>query len=320
MLKYILKRTFRSFVTLFIIITIVFSLLRLMPIEGYFNNFDKLTPTQIRVGLENLGLNRPLPVQLFNFYKQLLKGDLGLSYKYRVRYPIADIIGPKMGLSLRMGLMATAIEFIIGFPLGIMMAHSAKKKNHLFDRFGMLFVVLMQAVPGSIYHLLIQIYGTGALREIINLPTLFQAENYATWILPVISLSLYGTANYAMWLRRFMVDESNKDYVQLALAKGVPPGTVARRHIFRNAIVPLIQYIPGSILFTLMGSLYVESLYSIPGMGGLLVDVIKRQDNTMVQALVLIYAGLSIFGLLLGDILMALVDPRITLSAKKGSR
>mgnify|MGYP000741980073 FL=1 len=123
-----------------------------------------------------------------------------------------------------------------------------------------------------------------------------------------------------MWLRRYMVDESNKDYIRLARAKGVPAARISRSHVFRNAIVPLVQYIPNSILFTLMGSLYVESLYSIPGMGGLLVQVIKLQDNTMVQALVLIYASVSVLGLLFGDLLMALVDPRISFTAKEGAR
>ena len=123
-----------------------------------------------------------------------------------------------------------------------------------------------------------------------------------------------------MWLRRYMVDESNKDYIRLARAKGVPAGKISRSHVFRSAIVPLVQYIPQSILFTLMGSLYVESLYSIPGMGGLLIQVIKLQDNTMVQALVLIFAALGIVGLFLGDLLMVLVDPRISLNRGEGSR
>ena len=100
----------------------------------------------------------------------------------------------------------------------------------------------------------------------------------------------------------------------------LPGSTISRRHVFRNAMVPLIQYIPNSILFTLMGSLYVESLYSVPGMGGLLVTAIKRQDNTLVQALVLIYAILSILGLLFGDLLMGIVDPRISFAKKEGSR
>ena len=91
-------------------------------------------------------------------------------------------------------------------------------------------------------------------------------------------------------------------------------------HVFRNAFVPLVQYLPTSFLITLMGSIYVESLYSVPGMGGLLVDVIQRQDNTVVQALVLIYAAISILGLLIGDILMAVVDPRISLNEKRRAR
>jgi ABC-type antimicrobial peptide transport system permease subunit len=97
-------------------------------------------------------------------------------------------------------------------------------------------------------------------------------------------------------------------------------GKTMFRHVFRNAFVPLVQYIPNSILFTVMGSIYVESLYSVPGMGGLLVNVIQRQDNTMVQALVLIYSAVSIAGLLIGDILMAVVDPRISLAKKEGAR
>ena len=95
---------------------------------------------------------------------------------------------------------------------------------------------------------------------------------------------------------------------------------IALRHIFRNAMVPLVQYIPSAFLNTVVGSIYIESLYSIPGMGGLLVTAIKRQDNTLVQALVLIYAVISILGLLFGDILMGIVDPRISFAKKEGSR
>jgi oligopeptide transport system permease protein len=123
-----------------------------------------------------------------------------------------------------------------------------------------------------------------------------------------------------MWLRRYMVDETNKDYIKLARAKGVPNATIWFKHVFRNSIVPMIQTIPGSLLMTISGSIYTESLYSIPGMGGLLVDVIKRQDNNMVQVLVLIFACLGIVGLLLGDIAMTLCDPRISFTKKGGAR
>lgn len=118
MTKYILKRLLRSLLTLFIIMTIVFSLLRLMPIEGYFNNFDKLTETQIQVKLNQLGLNDPLPVQLLHFYGDVLHGDLGTSNKYREGASNLQIILEKIPISLTLGLVALAIALAVGLPLG----------------------------------------------------------------------------------------------------------------------------------------------------------------------------------------------------------
>ncbi|MDD4850944.1 MAG: ABC transporter permease [Gemmiger sp.] len=316
MTKYIIKRILHALITLGIVIAIVFVLLRQMPVEGYFNNFDKYTPAQISVGLQKLGLNDPIPVQIGHYFKQLLQGDLGTSNKYREGYPIAKIIAKKAPISIELGLISLVVALGVGLPMGIMMARSTRTKYKLWDKFGTVFIVVVQAVPSAVYHLLIQLYGS----ELLGVSMLFDMDKKITWILPIFSLAIGNIAYYAMWLRRYMVDESNKDYIRLARAKGVPAGKISRVHIFRNAIVPLVQYLPNSILFTLMGSLYVESLYSIPGMGGLLVQVIKLQDNTMVQALVLVYAGISVLGLLFGDLLMALVDPRISFTKKEGAR
>ena len=322
MAKYITKRVLRSLITMFIIITILFALLRMMPIEGYFENFDKMSSTQIQVKLNALGLNDPLPKQLFNFYKQLLHGDLGESNVYRKGVAITEIIAEKIPISMKMGLIAMIISLALGLPLGILMARSTRTRFKIGDKLGTVFIVLIEAMPSAVYHILIQFAGSQTFigKTILGLPMLFDAANPKSYILPLISLSIGNVAYYAMRLRRYMVDEANKDYIRLARAKGVPNGKISRRHVFRNAFVPLVQYIPNSILFTLMGSLYVESLYSIPGMGGLLVTAIKRQDNTLVQALVLIYAVISILGLLFGDILMGIVDPRISFAKKEGSR
>ncbi len=322
MAKYITKRVLRSLITMFIIITILFALLRMMPIEGYFENFDKMSSTQIQVKLNALGLNDPLPKQLFNFYKQLLHVDLGESNVYRKGVAITEIIADKIPISMKMGLIAMVISLALGLPLGILMARSTRTRFKIGDKLGTVFIVLIEAMPSAVYHILIQFAGSQTFigKTILGLPMLFDAANPKSYILPLISLSIGNVAYYAMWLRRYMVDEANKDYIRLARAKGVPGGKISRRHVFRNAFVPLVQYIPNSILFTLMGSLYVESLYSIPGMGGLLVTAIKRQDNTLVQALVLIYAVISILGLLFGDILMGIVDPRISFAKKEGSR
>ena len=316
MAKYMLKRILHAAVTLCVVICIVFALLRQMPIEGYFNNFDKMTEASIQVSLQKMGLKDPLPVQILHYFGQILQGDLGVSNRYRQGYPIVKIIAQKAPISIKLGLISLAVSLAVGLPLGILMARSTRTRWKLWDKFGTVFIVIVQAVPSAVYHLLIQLYGS----EILGVSMLFNDRNPMTWVLPVFSLSIGNIAYYAMWLRRYMVDESNKDYIRLARAKGVPAGKISRSHVFRNAIVPLVQYIPQSILFTLMGSLYVESLYSIPGMGGLLIQVIKLQDNTMVQALVLIYAAVSVLGLLFGDLMMALVDPRISFTGKEGAR
>ena len=313
MIKYLCKRIARSLLTLVIILTVVFCLLRLMPIEGYFQNFDKLTETQIQVGLQEMGLTDPLPVQIVRFSGQLLQGDLGVSRVYRANVPVMDILADKIPLSIRLGSMSLLLALIVGLPMGGLMA---RFKGKFFDKFGTLFIVFIQAVPAAVYYLFIQMFGT----ELLGIKMTFDAEDWRSWILPVLSMSLGNIAYYGMWMRRYMVDESTKDYVRLAKAKGAGGSRITFRHIMRNAIVPLAQYIPTSFLNTVIGSIYIESLYSIPGMGGLLVDVIKRSDNTMVQAIVLLYATVGIIGLILGDILMVILDPRISLGKKAGGR
>lgn len=313
MTSYIIKRVIRSFVTLFLVCTIVFSLLRLMPIEGYFNNYDKMTEEQIQHQLEIKGLKDPLPEQLVRFYDSLLHGDLGNSSKYRPGVAITTILKDKVPISMMLGSISLLVSLLLGLPLGRLMT---RYKGRIPDHLGTAFIVVVQAVPAVVYYLFIQMYGT----SIAGLPLLFSRGNWMTYILPIFSLSLGNIAYYGMWLRRYMIDESNKDYVKLAVAKGVNSKELMRKQIFRNAFVPLVQYIPTSFVLTVVGSIYVESLYSIPGMGGLLVKCIQTQDNTLVQALVLIYSALSIVGLILGDIMMTFVDPRISFAKKGGAR
>lgn len=313
MVKYLIKRFSRSLVTLLIIISVVFILLRFMPIEGYFQNFEKLTNAQIQSGIKNMGLDKPVLIQLKDFYVRLFQGDLGVSRIYRANVPITDILATKIPLSLLLGGSSLILSLLLGIPLGTVMARS---KGKFWDKFGTAFIVFIQAVPAAVYYLFIQVFGS----QWFGVSMLFDKENLVTWILPIISMSLGNIAYYGMWLRRYMVDESNKDYVKLAKAKGVSNKNIMMRHVFRNAFVPMIQYIPSSFLNTIIGSIYVESLYSVPGMGGLLVDVVKRQDNTMVQAIVIVFACVGIIGLILGDFLMTIIDPRISFNKKGGAR
>ena len=154
MLKYSLKRLGQSLISLFIITTIVFSLLRLMPIEGYFQNFDKLDDVQIEATLTTMGLRDPLLVQLKNFYVNLFQGDLGVSNIYRPHVPVLDIIAEKAPLSAAMGLGSMAIALALGLPLGIAMAKSKSRLgtgrrflDKFWDKFGTAFIVFITAVP-----------------------------------------------------------------------------------------------------------------------------------------------------------------------------
>ena len=314
LLKYSLKRLGKSVITLFIVVSIVFLFMRLMPEEGYFGQgYEKLELVQREAILTNLGLNDPWYIQLEHFYKGLAKGDLGTSITYRPQVAVSEIISSKILYSLYFGLGALVISLIAGISSGILMARS---KNKFWDKLGNGYIVFINAVPAAVYYLFVQLYAT----DIFNLPILFNKSDPLSFILPVLSMSLGPTAGYAMWMRRYMVDELNKDYIKLARAKGLSNKAIMKKHVLRNAFVPMAQYLPASILYTIVGSIYIESLYSIPGMGGLLVDTIQRQDNPVVQALVLIYASVGIIGLFLGDMLMAGFDPRINLEKQGGTR
>jgi ABC-type dipeptide/oligopeptide/nickel transport system permease component len=223
------------------------------------------------------------------------------------------VLAPKIPVSARLGSMAILLALILGLPMGTLMA---RYKGRFFDHMGTAFIVFIEAVPAAVYYLFLQLFGT----ELLGIRLLFEPDKWTSWILPVFSMALGNIAYYAMWLRRFMVDQSTRDYVELAKIKGVSGNRIMFRHIFRNAFVPMIQYLPTTFLNTVIGSIYIESLYSIPGMGGLLVDVIKKQDNTMVQGIVLLFATVGVIGLIIGDILMVVLDPRITFGAKRGNR
>jgi oligopeptide transport system permease protein len=309
MIKYIVKRSLQSLVTVMIVITAVFLLLRLMPTSGYFTREDYINMTEEmrNAYLGTLGLTDPPHVQLFSFFSDVLQGDLGRSITVYPKLPITTILAEKIPYSLWFGLSSMLISVVLGFGLGILMA---RFKDKWPDRLGTGYVVAVRAIPSLIYLFLIQIWVTG----LFGWPMVFYDSRPITWILPTVSLSLTGIAWYGIWLRRFMVDEENKDYIKFARAKGLSQKYISRHHVLRNAVVPLVQYLPVQLLLTIAGSLIIESIYSIPGMGGLLVYAIRQQDNNLVQVLVMIYAVLGVAGVFIGDLLMVFVDPRIKLT------
>ena len=245
MARYVLKRCLQSLVTLFIVVSVVFLLMRLLPLEGYFGDgYDKLSPEQRTAALQRMGLLDPWYVQLGNFYARLSRGDLGTSIIYRRDVPVTEIIAPRIPYSMYFGIFATLLALTLGLTLGVFMA---RRKGQALDKAGTAYIVLINAMPSAVYLLFIQLYGT----SLFSLPILFDKYRPKSWILPAISLSLGGIAGYAMWIRRYMVDELNKDYIKLAKAKGLPEKLIMVRHVMRNAFVPMAQYLPAAILSTI---------------------------------------------------------------------
>jgi oligopeptide transport system permease protein len=267
MTRYLLSKLGQAIVTVALVMLVVFTLLRFMPTSGYFDKeqWKDMTDQEKTNYLKSIGVLDPMPVQLKNFVVNLFHGDLGTSITLYPRTPIANVLSDKIGYSILLNLISWFVSAFIGVPLGIAMA---KSRGGLGDRLGTVYVVIIRAVPSIIIHFFIQIF----LSKWFNLPLLFYMDQPVSWILPTVSMSIGSIAGYGVWLRRYIVDEENRDYIKFARVKGLPQNYIMWRHVFRNAIVPIAINIPSDFLLLLSGSLIIERLYSIPGTGGLLIS------------------------------------------------
>ncbi len=317
MAKYIIKRLLQSVLTILLVVSIVFLLLRLMPTDYFFSEEEliKLTDEQRHDKLQAAGLLDPPLEQLGRFYKQMLTDfDLGVSRKLQAGQPVAKLIGQKFGISMKLGLIALGISLVLGVVFGVV---QARFKDGLFDHIGTAYTVFVNAVPHLVTYSLVLAFGA----RVLGLPSMYSMRKPGpSSILPIVCLAIGSVAGYMLWTRRYMVDELNKDYIRLAKLKGMSTRSVMYRHVLKNAFVPLAQYLPYSILLTVGGSLLVERFFSVPGMGPLMTDAIGRYDTNVVQACVMLYATLGIIGVFLGDLLMTLIDPRIRLTEKGATR
>ena len=316
MLKYTIKRLVESLITVLIIVTIVFLLLRMLPTDYYFTEEQlmKFTEEQKQEQLLAAGLLDPIPEQLMDFYNNVIHLDFGESRRIQNGVAVTKVIGDKFAISMQLGLIAIAISVVIGVPLGIL---QTSFKDRVPDHIVTVYTIFVNAVPSLVTYSLILIFGS----RVLGLPAMYSTRNPGpSSILPIVCLSLGSIAWYALWVRRYMIDELNKDYIKLARVKGLSSRSIMVKHVLRNAFVPIAQYLPQSMLLTIGGSLLVERFFSVPGMGPLLTDSIQRYDTSVVQTLVMLYASLSILGVFLGDVLMMIIDPRITLANKGGTR
>lgn len=215
--------------------------------------------------------------------------------------------------SFLIGIVSVILSYGLGVSIGIAMS---RKKDGLLDKIGNAYIVFVAAVPSLAYIFLVAAIGT----RVFKLPYKFASAEVKilAYILPTISLSLGSIGSLMKWTRRYMIDQMNSDYVKFARAEGMSEKEIYNIHISRNALIYLVQGIPSSILFCLTGALMTERVYSVPGVGGILINAINLHDNAVIVAMTGLITAISIIGLILGDLLLAAYDPRISLSTDSG--
>mgnify|MGYP003293015608 CR=1 FL=1 len=317
MLKYVIKRLLQSVITIFLIATAVFVLMRMLPPEKFYFDPDEemyLTEESKEDILRQAGLLDPLHKQLLRFYEDTLEGDFGVSRRIQRDVPVTKLISKKVGISMKNGAMAMGISLLVGVTMGVL---QTLNKDGLLDHLGTGYTIFVRAVPTIVSFSLILVFGT----KVLGLPSLYSSRKpEISNIMPVFCLAMVSIAGYALWTRRYMVDELTKDYIKMARIKGLSSRQIMFRHVLKNAFVPLVQYLPASLLDTIGGSLLVERFFSVPGMGTFLADAISKYDVNVVQTLSMLYATLGVLGTFLGDVLMTIMDPRISLQGKEETR
>ncbi len=306
MAKYILKRVLISIVTLLVVLLILFLMLEKMPGSPF--NDEKLSPQQLEVIKEKYGLNDPVLVRYGRYVKMMLKMDFGKSYSLQKDANITDMLKGRIAVSFELGIGAVLLGTIVGAILGIL---AALKHNTWIDTFTSAVSVAGVSIPSYVFALLLVILVAVQWHLV---PVLYDpSRKFVSSILPVISLSMFTTATISRFLRSEMLEILNSDYIELARSKGMSERRVVWSHGIRNALIPVITVL-GPLLVNLMtGSLVVEKIFSVPGLGELFITAIMANDYNIVIAIAFLYSFLFIAVMLIVDILYGIIDPRIRL-------
>lgn len=226
---------------------------------------------------------------------------------------VTDLIFSRMGVSFQAGIIGVIIEVGLGYPMGVLMA---KRKDGVFDRIGNAYIISIDAIPGVAYYYIWMVI----LCTLLGLPRTYISDpsdplHFISILPAALTMGFTGMAGIALWVRRYMLDEFNSDYVKFARAKGLSENRILGIHVLRNAIVPLVRSIPSAILGALLGAFFLEKIYKIEGFGILAYEVEKSgTDIYVLQGIVIITAIISVISYLLGDIVTAIIDPRVSFS------
>lgn len=307
-----------SVITLFVIMTLLFLLLQFLPGSPF--NDEKLSDTQKELLYEKYGLNEPITTQYGLFLKNIItKGDFGVSYTIEKNANVSEMINKRFPISIRLGLQA----LIFGSLIGIVLASvAALKKNSIWDTATTVFSVIGISIPSYVFALgLVYFLGyklTKALGTAVFPLTYDIYDPVRSSILPTIALSMFVIATVARFMRTELIEVLGSDYILLAEAKGLTAPKVIFRHSIRNALIPVVTVLGPLTVSLMTGSLVIERVFGIPGVGDLLVTAISVNDLNVIVAVAFFYSAFYIAMQLFIDILYGIIDPRIRV-AKGGN-
>ena len=311
MAKYVGKRLVYMLITLFVIVVLTFTLMKLLPGSPFdTERFSKLTVEQQEAALARYGLDQPIYVQFLKYLGNMLRGDFGTSFYY-TNMPVTKVIFSRLGPSMLVGAQAILLGLAIGLSLGIV---AACRHNGVVDNFTLIVAVLGISVPNFVVAALLQYYVGLKLGW---LPVGFW-KSWACSVLPSIALCFQPLATSARFIRAETLDVLQQDYIVTARSKGMSQARLLAMHTLRNSIIPVVTLMASMVVNLLTGSLAIESIFSIPGIGGLFTESVKNNDYNVIMGLTMFYSAFYMIAILVVDVAYSLIDPRIRISAGKG--
>ncbi|MGO4530990.1 ABC transporter permease [Paenibacillus sp. 2TAF8] len=310
MLKYVLKKLLFMLLSLFILASMTFFLMKAIPGDPFTS--EKRVSPEIRALLEEkYGLDKPMYVQYFKYIGDIVQGDFGVSMNY-LNQGVTDMIVKTFTASLKIGIFAIIISIIVGVLLGLLAAVYHRK---LIDDVTMVLAVIGIAVPSFLLASLLQYVFAFKLGWF----NVMGFDGPLDYVLPVAALSASPIAFIARLTRSSMLEVLHADYIKTAKAKGLKWPAIMFKHVVRNGILPVVTYVGPMTANIITGSVVIEQIFNIGGIGKVFVESITNRDYTMIMGITIFYGILLMFARFLTDIVYVLVDPRIKLESRKGA-
>ena len=317
MWKTILRRVLLMLPQIFILSVLAFLIAKMMPGDPFTGLITPETdPNTIEALRVKSGIYDPLTVQYWNWISKAFRGDFGQSYTYK--YEVTKLIGERIGNTVWLSLLTLILTYLIALPLGMI---AGRYQNSWADKAIVVYTFITYSIPVFVFALvLLWLFGytlgwfptRGSVdSDVVSGTLAYYLNKFHHLILPAFTMAILSTTGTIQYLRTGVIDAKSQDYVRTARAKGVPENVVFNRHIFRNSILPIAAFLGYEFTGLIGGSVFIENIFSYPGMGNLFVTSITGRDYSVILALLLLFGTATLLGTLLSDIIMSIVDPRV---------